>query len=215
MKGICFTEPMFNAAIEKRKTQTRRIAKYSTGTPVTLENCFRILEIIDETSSIKTIKYYAENTMALEIKPRYKKNETVYLKEPYMLFYINDNKIPKIYYKYSEKDREEFENMMGSTKFKWGNKLFMSEKYARYFIKITNVKIEKLQDITEKECIKEGCPKLYDPGNKKHLTEFCSVFDWFKNLWESINGKDSYNQNPYVWVYELELLKSDMPQFCK
>ena len=39
---------------------------------------------------------------------------------------------------------------------KWKNKLFMPEKYARYFIQITDIKIQKLHDISEKEAINEG-----------------------------------------------------------
>jgi len=77
----------------------------------------------------------------MSFKPRYKVGETVYLKEPYFPYCFE-----RALYKYDSK------NQFG----KWSNKLFMPEKYARYFIEITGVRCEQLQDISDEDCMKEG-----------------------------------------------------------
>jgi hypothetical protein len=82
--------------------------------------------------------------------------------------------------------------------------------------------VERLQDITEVDAIAEGLtkremredgmkPTIFKPGTK----EYGSPFGWttsprtaFQLLWESINGKESWTANPYVWVVAFNRLES-------
>ena len=202
MKGILFKELMFKATIKDLKTQTRRIIKEPKwAEPGTLE-------ISEEGLPMAISK---RSGCLSQIKPRYKKGETVYLKEPYMFTpnpeVINPNG-NGIRYKFSESKQfiEEW---------KWQNKLFMPTKYARYFIKITDVRIEQIRDITEQEAINEGVGYGFQmnavyPDYMNIKNGICtltqdSVVMSFATLWESINGKDSWNNNPCVFVYEYEL----------
>lgn len=65
---------------------------------------------------------------------------------------------------------------------------------SRINLKITNVRVERLQDISEQDAQAEGCISWDD-----------STMRWrtgYYDLWESINGKGSWNVNPWVWVIE-------------
>ena len=164
MKGICFIEPLFNAVVEGKKTQTRRIIK--TG------------DDIAEFPLKDGGSLYSRATgfFIKELAPRYKIGETLYLKEPY---FVSKNKSISFLspaYKYGSILSEEDIN---STK--WENKLFMPEKYARYFIKITGVRWERLQDISDEDILIEG------------------IFDWLRD-WAWKNAACYEEQH---WIEDL------------
>lgn len=66
-----------------------------------------------------------------------------------------------------------------------------TDRVPRITLEITGVRVERLQDMTECDIIKEGCQNeiLYGTG-------------WYRDLWESINGPGSWDANPWVWVIE-------------
>ena len=193
MKGIIFSEAIFKAVIEGRKTQTRRIMKTQ---PI------EVWDGVPIKSASDTIAIYKE------IKLRYKVGEVVYLKEPYQ--YVGGYNAG-IKYKY---DNDENINLIVGII--WKNKLFMPEKYARYFIEITDVRVERVQDISEEDCLKEGilCKKFIG-DNSKYFYETPTISSGFYDtpqqayaaLIDKINGKGTWEANPFVWVYEFKLVK--------
>jgi len=92
----------------------------------------------------------------------YKIGEVLYLKEPYHIFDEEGDVCPyKCLYKYGKEDflTQEEHNAVVTEILKlkaWKNKLFIPESAARYFIKITGVRKERLQDISDEDCIAEG-----------------------------------------------------------
>jgi hypothetical protein len=195
MKGILFKEEMFLAVINGRKTQTRRITK---GLALDwLEQGFTPEFISDP-----------ENHLA-----RYRTGEVVYLKEPYTI--IGEGHNLTILYRYSDTDGV-MDRTVGYNG-GWQNKLFMPECCARYFIKITHVRCERLQDITEQDAIAEGTgfgwqmnagwpDYLHIKNGICELTQDTAIMS-YGTLWESINGSGSWELNPFVWVYEFELIE--------
>lgn len=80
----------------------------------------------------------------------------------------------------------------------WKPSIHMPKKYARIFLKIINVRVEKLQDITRKDVLSEGI--------REHaVNQFHPHTCLFETLWNS-TAKDGYKweDNPYVFVYEFE-----------
>lgn len=206
MKGICFIEPLFNATIDGRKTQTRRIV---TPQP----------EILCHLDSGPLFAGF--DTMSA--KPRYKKGELLYLKEPY----IDDLNMDKTYFKYSPDDIKEISEWLEmparevkSAKKIWKNKLFMPQSAARYFIKITDVRMERLWKISEKDCKKEGVMitqragffpdgLAYDISKEwdyKYASPHKSPGGSYAALIDKINGKGTWESNPFVFVYDYELM---------
>ena len=97
----------------------------------------------------------------------------------------------------------------------------MPESAARYFIKITAVSVERLQDISEEDCLREGItigrdfrfhkePYYYCEGvlNNGRLMMFKTLTQTYATLIDKINGKGTWNKNPYVWVYDFELINN-------
>lgn len=97
---------------------------------------------------------------------------------------------------------------------KWKPSLFMPKEACRIWLEVTNVRLERLQDISEEDAIAEGVisekidaiHKWKDYSRQGYLP--IAKFSFF-SLWEKINGKESVSENPWVWVYEFK--KVEMP----
>lgn len=76
----------------------------------------------------------------------------------------------------------------------WRPSIHMPRAACRLLLQITDVRIERLNDITPADAIKEGCQYASDTAEEYMYT------DWYKNLWTSINGPGSWEANPLVWV---------------
>jgi hypothetical protein len=97
-------------------------------------------------------------------------------------------------YKASENGREWAANDESWT---WKPSIYMPKDACRIFLRITNVRVERLQDISAADCYKEGAcsPTSSTPKLAWQL------------LWQSINGPESWNTNPFVWVVEFERIE--------
>lgn len=200
MKGIMFKQTeeikMFQAVIEGRKTQTRRIVNPNPDDAPLLSKHDGVSGYM--TSSTQYIlwnglEFYPRDwdnniEACLLSKPRYKVGETVYLKEPYFIFPSG------VYYLYLEDDPKP---LWGDNK--WKNKMFMRAEYARFFIEITDVRVERLQDISEEDALLEGGWEYKNcPFHKNPIKSFQSLID-------AVNKKGTWESNPWVWVYEFKL----------
>lgn len=87
---------------------------------------------------------------------------------------------------------------------KWKPSIFMPRSASRITLQITDLRVEFLQDISEADAISEGCNATCPDG-----TEDCrnwSARNDFQSLWKKINGNDSWNENPFVWVIKFNRL---------
>ena len=100
----------------------------------------------------------------------------------------------------------------------WKNKMFVKAKYMPHRIRITDIRVERLQDISDKDCLREGIRKsVVEYGDKKivqwtYFDEkrtiwFDSPRDAFAALIDRISGRGTWELNPWVYVYEFELIK--------
>jgi hypothetical protein len=87
----------------------------------------------------------------------------------------------------------------------WKPSIHMPKAACRIFLEITNIRVERLKDISEEDAVKEGV-EVVKTGYKDYITEG-SISDayWsFYSLWYKINGRESWSSNPYVWVIEFK-----------
>lgn len=209
MKGICFVEPLFHKVVKGEKTQTRRIIMIQ---PLD-DRAWRVGTLMSSTAKEDNKKIGRNHYLLLEneysIKesdnrhflPKYKLGEIVYLKEPYVI----TGKY--IIYKFGSTIGQECDK----AGVKWSNKLFMPESAARYFIKITAVRAERLQDITIVDCRKEGVEicKECIPGGCL-MGESCAYPRLeYSGIIDRINGKGTWKSNPFVWVYDFEQINKE------
>jgi hypothetical protein len=79
---------------------------------------------------------------------------------------------------------------------------------SRITLDITGVRVERLQDISEADCVAEGCTKNHNgyywggPHAVNGLKQMATAKSAYRDLWESINGPGSWHKNPWVWVVE-------------
>ncbi len=94
----------------------------------------------------------------------------------------------------------------GSVNVKWHPSIHMPKKAARIWLKVTDVRVERLQDITPEQVIKEGTTEF----DREHLELLGEHYDiLFAALWDSTIKKSdmaiySWKSNPWVWVIEFE-----------
>lgn len=98
----------------------------------------------------------------------------------------------------------------------WSNKMFVAADLMPHHIRITNVRVERLQDISDEDCLREGIEERRDPylkeleygiynGNKPILLK-PTPRDAYAALIDKISGKGVFQSNPFVFVYEFELI---------
>ena len=185
MKKIMFNDKyLLTQAVQRgEKTQTRRIVK--EGTP---------LGNFEE-----TMKYAP-----------YKVGEVVAVAQSYKIMYAEmiDDFAKHNYHLLREESAENFKKHYENTA-GWHNKMFVKAELMPHHIRITDVKVERLQSIPEEDALKEGICELafdyYLPNG--YEKSFSMPREAFAYLIDKVSGKGTWESNPYVWVYDFELVK--------
>ena len=111
-------------------------------------------------------------------------------------------------------DRWPFENLLRQSH-GWANKQGVVASLMPHRIRITNIKAERLQDISDEDCLKEGVEKWMDcyivsgimeRGGKSNVC-FDTPREAFAALIDRICGRDTWKSNPWVVAYEFELIQ--------
>lgn len=211
-RPILFSAPMVRAILDGTKTQTRRVIKPQ---PITLNNLWYWFLYI------KCVGFKNMDELAKIMKPHCKYGQVgdqLWVRETYYPIYPQDptyNNGNPIEYDYAAtyKHGDRLGDLMGVKK-KWKPSIHMPRKASRIQLEITNIRVERLNEISAKDIINEGAVL------RAHDDEFghnpVSAFDqkvymdlrslWAKG-WESINGTGSWDKNPWVWVIEFRRVK--------
>jgi hypothetical protein len=208
---------MVQAILEGKKKQTRRIIKPQ---PLVHNEVVKMPIAIAEYSKIIS-KYakkgytqiYTKGQLEGMIGPlcKYKIGDILWVRETWQhTKVLNINPEDENYGYVYKADDQPWEDCEG---WKWKPSLFMPLDACRLFLKITNIRAERLQDITESDAIAEGVQNEFDTFrnylDKEEMGSYTlSAKESFETLWESINGEQSWKENPYVWVIEFEINKS-------
>lgn len=190
-RPILFNSQMVQAIFEGRKTQTRRVAK-----------CFGDLDkpIMFDDGSWNAIGTQC-GMMTQVACPYGKVGDRLWVRETFHLagFGMVDYKADNI-------------NIRPA---KWKPSIFMPKWASRITLEITNIRVERLNDISENDAKAEGIECWMDFGDEvykdylgRHHALNTPQFA-FKSLWESINGFDSWQNNPWVWVVEFKRIEND------
>lgn len=93
----------------------------------------------------------------------------------------------------------------------WKNKMLVKAGMMKQFIKITSVKVERLQDISNEDCLKEGIFKHVSHAKVYYTHEGIGNYFFetprhaFASLIDHVSGDGTWKSDPWVWVYEFEL----------
>lgn len=201
-KKIMFNDKfgLTQAVLNGTKTMTRRIIpcpKTYKGNPV---RGFRITGSKDIRLSVE-IRVYDESCndfVPMYIQPKYEVGEVVAIAQSYNSFY-DDSCDPRI-----------FPSGEG-----WTNKMFVKSDLMPHHIEITGIKVERLQDISDEDCLKEGIIHAYTDNNgtkiyhtphtKRGYLSTDVAQEAFAYLIDKFSGKGTWESNPFVFVYEFVL----------
>ena len=228
MKPILFSTPMVQAILDGRKTMTRRVMKDCTQFDIEesqlLENTGYNLthnyKMSIESVGIFSTKEKLLNWFVSKYS-KYQVGDVLWVRETWCLGVLDGDatsykeywciRQPKdskrVFYK---ADCIEETGYCDSDKLvKWKPSIFMPKKHARIFLRVTNVRVERLQDISEDDAQKEGVEPLFDftdvcPETGNPCSDFKTPF---QDLWNSINGKGAWEANPYVFVYTFQRIE--------
>jgi hypothetical protein len=201
LKPILFSTEMVQAIQEGRKTQTRRVIKPQLIRAVeTAPFCHQMVPV-----KIGRMGITEDN------KPIYQPGDILYVRETFRAIQ-QDNGPDRYEYKATEKI---------NVHDKWQPSIFMPFAAARIFLKVTEVKAERLHSISWKDAKAEGIKYVIDK-----ITGYCGYnymsggynlmttpLHGFLSLWESINGRESRDSNPWVWAYTFKPITYPFPKF--
>ena len=225
-KGILFKPDMIKATQEDRKTMTRRLEglKGVNKNP----DRYKLNNFFDY-----DYKKYAlfcckdEPKNLIEIKCPYQIGQKLYVKETWTInkelnkYYENKD---DIIYKASYFGYHNLQDYIDSTNWKnhvkWKSPLFMPKKYARLWLEVVDIRIERLQDITDDDAIAEGVGAGFQMNagypDYQHIENgICTLTQdtaemSFATLWDSIHKKNPeylWNKNPWNWPITFKRIK--------
>lgn len=212
MKKIMFNDKfsLTQAVLEGRKTMTRRIVTYPLK--------FRGVNVAGyfvckrPSGEVTEICMYDEDERMIDggqILPKYKVGEVVAIAQSYKdLGYDPDS---------LDRDPKDL-GIRGFMKHSagWNNKMFVSAAACKKHIRITGVKCERLQDISDDDCFREGIyasnsheigygiPWVYEFAKSKMA--YYTSREAFAALIDKVSGKGTWESNPFVWAYEFKLI---------
>ena len=200
MQKIMFNDKygLTEAVLAKRKTQTRRI--------ITNKEMLDFIKMFDTPASVFTI--YERFMLDPGLKwgflgnrrvMRYQMNEAVAIAQTYA------DITPQV---------DWVKCMIRKETLGWNNKMFVRAEDMPHHIRITKIRIALLQDITSEEGLKEGLWWAVDVGlagttywyHGLANSSFRTPQEAYASLIDSISGKGTWASNPYVFVYEFELI---------
>lgn len=203
MKKIMFNDRygLTQAVLEGRKTQTRRIVYTQNGFVVFDGEDFQ-LKKLDNGQALLTLCNNRFKTA------RYKIGETIAIAQKYEDLIKNDE-----FYRLCGKNGMPLECI----KYEKGctNKMFVRADLMPHHIRITNIRLERLQDISDEDCLKEGiwtrtgrwyCYDIIKRG-KEYYDPYPDPREAYFVLIDRISGEGTWQSNPYVFVYDFELIR--------
>lgn len=207
IKPILFNTEMVRAILEGRKNCTRRVIKPQPDE----KHTFPLGFVTDSTEKKEVgcfgfgINEYGGSVQYVKPPYGYAPGDILYVRETW-------KKAPNGYYYYEDWQRNDIADVT-----KWKPSIRMPKEDARIFLKVKDVRVERLQDITPKDAENEGVGNLFyeDIGysEKNYGTEVDPEYgiakEQFAWLWESTIKKSDidrygWNANPWVWVISFE-----------
>ena len=202
-RPILFSAPMVRAILEGKKTQTRRVIKPQPenlveGKAINIPYGYYPDRFFGGNLwtywGPKGSKDQGKCTLPLFKCPYGQPGDRLWVREA---FHICPHHEDYFY-------RADDENLLLKCKVhtKWRPSIHMPRAASRIQLEITDIRVERLCDITDQDAIEEGVDRT-NTSLRGYATER------FKNLWQSINGPDSWEQNPWVWVVEFKKVEAE------
>lgn len=219
-RPILFSAPMIRALLDGRKTQTRRLAKFEPREGVNLGFSGIVADCLTpETWALVSRGAggcWNERTRPLRC-PYGSPGDLLWVRETWAAvwktaFPPDDPRDVNIEYRADTRANypgnwEDEEARGNPDAPKWRPSIFMPRRASRLTLELTDIRVERLRNISETDAIAEGYPpSCWAPDFSKvpHLESLphgrLSAVAWYRALWDQINGAGAWNSNPWVWA---------------
>lgn len=190
---ILFSTEMVKAILDGRKTMTRRVVK------TVHKNACGFLVVIDSNGFNKEVYEYDDDESMFDNPiecPYGTVGDRLWVRETYSPFRSSPTLELNCHYK------ADGDGLLPDEK--WKPSIFMPRWASRITLEITDIKVERVQDITEDDAQAEGVKFNFFASDRVWATYRSS----FISLWDSINTKRGYSweSNPYVWVISFKVI---------
>jgi hypothetical protein len=209
MKKIMFNDKfrLTQAVLDDLKTMTRRIFYI----PDKLAPYLDIDDTFDIADNCIIWKDKSDN-IRMTFEPKYKVGEVIAIAQSYMdVDRFHRKGKNAAYLEYLDSILPELKLHPG-----WTNKMFVKADLMPHHIEITGIKVERLQDISDEDCLKEGIIHAYTnndgikiyhtPHTKRGYLSTDVAQQAFAFLIDKVSGKGTWDSNPYVFCYEFVLV---------
>lgn len=210
MKQILFNTEMVRAILDGRKSCTRRIVKPQQLVGLLPDKCKNGVpeEFLKEKKLM--FKPYCNMTdielINTAYKAPYQRGDILYVRETWC------KGLERYIYRADYSDTEKFYRDGKEIEMKWHPSLHMPKDAARILLRVTNVRVERLQDITVEDALAEGMDKYIrlngELDENSIITSFIGI--WNSTIKKSDLDRYGWNANPWVWVIEFE--RCDKPE---
>lgn len=189
---ILFSAPMVRAILDGRKTQTRRIVKLPRG----WADKYPICDPFAMPPAVWWWNGVHERVGVRQECPYGQPGDRLWVREAFSAMGDKSRQASPIFYR---ADR-------ATDNCGWTPSIHMPRWASRILLEITDVRVERLQEISEADAKAEGTfgPEPAVVGGEDCEIGFPSHVQEFRHLWESINGEGSWIENPWVWVIEFK-----------
>lgn len=207
MKKIMFNDcyGLTQAVIEGRKTNTRMVIPWDLT-----ERC---MDFVSDAPSVGGVYIHESEKYFYEREaPRYKIGEVVAVAQRYSAIAAGHPDVDTFLLQVAKAHKisiESVQDLVG-----WNNKMFTKEELMPHQIRITGIRCERLRDISDACCLKEGiryAPKInkfyFDDVSREAGFYFDNHREAFAALINKVSGRGAWGLNPWVVVYEFELVK--------
>ena len=198
MKKIMFNDKygLTEAVLAKRKTQTRRIIPSADHENRRYEGTLKVRNTLGQIGLLALFN-------DVRVFSAYYIGEEVAISQSYRAILEKSNVYP---------NANELKELPG-----YRNKMFVRAEYMPHHIRITKIRIERLQDISDKDCLAEGIEVFPDrkiceygfrfvKGEALHWIGADSLRQVYASLIDKVSGKLTWESNPYVFVYDFRLI---------
>ncbi len=212
-RPIIFSAPMVRALLDGRKTQTRRVLKPQPEATWSLDPA--------RWPAARVGRFWFTDDPAMPgnhcICARFEPGDRLWVRENHALVGGGDPGIPIYAANWREDARARgFDNIPDKPP-RWTPSIHMPRWASRLTLIVTDVRVQRLQDISEEDAIAEGVSKIRDccyvvPGFDYDKIGLChtSPVTPFQKLWESINGEESWAANPWVVAITFRTIKANI-----
>lgn len=181
-RPILFSGPMVKAILEGRKTMTRRVVKPAPEFGV------EAASVQHEDGKAKAVFQSLSNCSGITVACPYgRPGDRLWVRETFC--HLGDENENWFLYK---ADNPDALNGLIAT---WKPSIHMPRAASRILLEITEIRVERLKDITASDCVCEGI---------EFESDIFTTYNKFRRLWQSINGPESWAKNPWVWVIEFK-----------